>query len=71
MSSFKRRIKRNRGQFGQHSYQRPLIEFAQRLHPEPGTVTRISVCHDTWCAIYKGGYCNCNPEIRVGSPQLN
>jgi hypothetical protein len=71
MSSFKRRVNRNRGKFGRHNYQRPLLDFAQRLNPEPGKVIHISVYHDRWCAIYKGGDCNCTPEIREGATQQN
>ncbi len=25
----------------------------------------VQVLHDSWCSIFRGGVCNCNPEIRV------
>ncbi len=32
---------------------------------QPGTVSMIDICHDSWCRIYKGRACNCDPDIRV------
>lgn len=31
----------------------------------PGRVTIVHVYHDDWCAIFRGGPCNCDPEIRL------
>ena len=31
----------------------------------PPEVYHQDVYHDDWCAIYKGGQCNCNPDIRI------
>ena len=31
----------------------------------PDGVSDVEVAHDDWCRIYKGKYCNCDPEIRV------
>lgn len=28
---------------------------------KPGGVTIVQVRHDNWCAIFKGGECNCHP----------
>nr|MBC7245426.1 hypothetical protein [Chloroflexota bacterium] len=25
----------------------------------------VDVYHDDWCAIFRGGWCNCDPWIRV------
>jgi hypothetical protein len=25
----------------------------------------IEVYHDDWCAIYRGRFCNCYPDIRI------
>ncbi len=33
----------------------------------PGTCCHLTTLHDDWCAIYEGGYCDCNPEI-IRSP---
>lgn len=34
-----------------------------RLQVQPGTVSILNVRHDDWCSIFKGGACNCNPDI--------
>lgn len=28
-----------------------------------GTLRHIDIFHDDWCAIFKGGECNCNPDV--------
>lgn len=30
---------------------------------ERGKVYVVTVAHDDWCAIYGGGYCNCDPDV--------
>jgi hypothetical protein len=30
----------------------------------PGQVIGVKVYHDNWCAIFRGGQCNCSPEIK-------
>ena len=60
--------------YGQHNYAGPLLAMMQAgvLDAPPGTVRHIDIYHDTWCAIYKGGYCNCEPIIAPrGDPALN
>jgi len=32
---------------------------------KPGEVTHIVCYHDDWCNIYKGGCCNCTPDIKL------
>ena len=32
-------------------------------------VNEVDVAHDGWCQVYKGGYCNCDPDIRLLRPQ--
>jgi hypothetical protein len=34
-------------------------------HParQPGAVTVAEVQHDEWCRHFKGGVCNCNPNL--------
>jgi hypothetical protein len=34
----------------------------------PGRLTDVDICHDDWCRIYQGGYCNCDPEIHLRPP---
>ena len=49
-----------------HNYQIKL----ERMHAEgklPRTVgvRDINIFHDDWCGIYKGGRCNCDPDIQL------
>ena len=47
----------------QHNYFAPLA--ALMANAEPGTGYLVSVFHDSWCAVYLGGYCDCSPEVAV------
>lgn len=48
-----------------HNYVKKLLQLQREGKlPEPGTAI-IDVCHDHWCGIHKGRYCNCEPEIVV------
>ena len=38
------------------------------VDPPPG-VRHINVSHDDWCALFKGGVCNCDPDIREMPPE--
>jgi hypothetical protein len=31
----------------------------------PGTVHEMRVSHDSWCLIFKGGVCSCNPTVEL------
>lgn len=50
-----------------HSYFKPLLEMGAEA--TPGRVTHVTVEHDDWCHIFKGGYCNCHPVLRYGAPE--
>jgi hypothetical protein len=30
-----------------------------------GKVSDVDIRHDSWCGIYSGGYCNCNPDVEL------
>jgi hypothetical protein len=47
-----------------HNYFEKLRKFVEKNKPARGRIAEIDICHDDWCRIYKGGYCNCNPEIK-------
>lgn len=32
---------------------------------KPGTVQTLEIQHDDWCAIFKGGECNCSPTMEL------
>jgi hypothetical protein len=37
-----------------------------------GRLTEVDIYHDDWCGIYHGGYCNCDPELKLRpSPEEN
>lgn len=41
------------------------IEVYLRDHPPvPGTFLEIGTFHDDWCGVFKGGRCNCDPDVR-------
>lgn len=50
----------------QHNYMKKIIQLKADGKIELD-VANVYVSHDTWCAVYKGGYCNCNPDIKVNA----
>ena len=59
-----------------HNYMKKLLQLqAEGKLPKVG-VNEVDVAHDGWCQVYKGGYCNCDPDIRLlrlqsGTPSVN
>jgi hypothetical protein len=51
-----------------HNYFAKLMQYVEIHGIVPGQIREIDVCHDDWCRIYRGGYCNCDPEIRLHTP---
>jgi hypothetical protein len=51
-----------------HNYWPKLVELVEQGKVPPGSVNEVDICHDDWCRIYRGGYCNCEPEIRLRPP---
>ena len=49
------------GQPLRHTYMRKLLQDQAMLLPARPTYALIK--HDNWCAVWQGGYCNCEPEI--------
>jgi hypothetical protein len=49
----------------QHNYLVKLEElYRQGLIPVP-SVCWVDIYHDDWCGIYRGDYCNCDPDVQV------
>ena len=48
----------------QHNYVAKVEEFIRTHNIPRGKLSMIDIAHDEWCAIHKGGLCNCDPEIR-------
>ncbi len=53
-----------------HNYLKKIerLERAGKLNPRG--FTRVNVSHDSWCEIYRGGCCNCDPDIKVNGRVL-
>lgn len=51
-----------------HNYYRKLLELYEEGKVPSKSVTDVDIYHDDWCAIYRGGYCNCEPEIKLRLP---
>jgi len=51
----------------QHKIERSLLNGT--FNPRPGTVEILNVYHDPGCSIFKGGLCDCRPDlVRVVRP---
>lgn len=48
----------------EHVYLRRLARCRQRGQL-PGGVGQVSVAHDSYCGIYSGAFCNCDPHIQM------
>jgi len=49
------------------SYKQRILKMiaAGQIKMEPGKVDHIHVKHDPWCGVFKGGRCDCGPEIDI------
>jgi hypothetical protein len=46
----------------EHNYHAKVLALMPQLQPG---VNSICVAHDTWCGIYQGKRCNCDPDVRL------
>lgn len=46
-----------------HNYYAKVAPLLATLPPTG--LTEVQILHDDWCAIHKGGYCDCDPDVRV------
>ncbi len=51
-----------------HNYGGAVEFFLRDNPPVPGVLTEVVTVHDDWCGIYKGGRCNCDPDVRLAEP---
>ena len=49
----------------QHNYEIALQAAMDAGVLKPGQVSNVDVAHDDDCAIYDGGFCDCECEIRI------
>lgn len=47
-----------------HNYDRKLMRLPTGKVPCCG-LTIVDVVHDGWCDVFRGGYCNCDPDVRI------
>lgn len=51
------------------NYEQKVVDAARKInHP---TIAHAIIQHDDECDIFKGGKCNCNPDIKVIDPESN
>lgn len=51
-----------------HNYEKKIQKMlaeGKLPTPERGKVYDSKVSHDSWCRIYNGGECNCDPDITI------
>jgi hypothetical protein len=51
-----------------HNYYAKLMKLYAQGQIPTKSLTEVDIYHDDWCAIYRGGYCNCDPHIRLRLP---
>ena len=56
----------------QHNYRLKIdrLTAAGKLSAEKGKLHDLGIAHDEWCASFKGGFCNCDPEIYLNGKLL-
>jgi len=53
--------KKRRENYLRQPYIGPMLRAARKA--KPGTVTHVYIYHDDWCSVFRGGLCDCNPEV--------
>jgi hypothetical protein len=50
-----------------HNYQLKMAQMLERgeLEIKPGASQHINIAHDSWCNVYRGEFCNCDPDISL------
>jgi methyl coenzyme M reductase subunit C len=47
--------------YARQPYVTKMLEAAKTA--KTGEITHVVIYHDSWCGIYRGGLCNCNPTV--------
>jgi hypothetical protein len=50
-----------------HHYIEKLMRYVEQATVGTGD-HHVRISHDDWCAMFKGGVCNCDPDIREMLP---
>jgi hypothetical protein len=48
-----------------HNYYRKLMELQRRGRIPAASLAEVDICHDDWCGVYEGNYCDCDPDVRL------
>jgi len=48
-----------------HNYYPKLMELYRNGKIAIPSLYEVDIYHDDWCRIYRGGYCNCEPEVKL------
>jgi len=51
-----------------HNYYKKLMKLVAQGQVPRGRLADVDIYHDSWCRIYGGGYCNCDPEVKLRPP---
>jgi len=48
-----------------HNHMNKLAQLYRqgKIPRQPGKEYSVKICHDSWCRIYVGQECNCDPDI--------
>lgn len=52
----------------EHNYYKKLMRLFEEGEFCPGRLQEVDVYHDDWCGIYRGCYCDCDPEVKLRPP---
>ena len=57
----------------QHNYRAKinLLIEQKRIPNTRGTIARLDVKHDDSCALFKGQWCDCDPDIYLDGKKVN
>lgn len=55
-----------------HNYAAPMLALRSKVQAMGPGVYHVDCWHDDWCSIYRGGYCDCDVDVRLrGDPGDN
>jgi hypothetical protein len=49
-----------------HNYFKKLMKLVAEAQLSAGSLAAVDIYHDDWCGVYRGQYCNCDPQIKLG-----
>ena len=46
-------------------YYKKILDLYERGRLSGVSLGLVDIYHDDWCGIYRGGYCDCDPEVEL------